>query len=784
VEIYPAGNHRNVALAMPAVQSSVSPQSRRVRPLLTRPEPFSTGHVVERGLALAESLRRLGVHADEEIATLREVSREARNVGQVANLPIHQRHVGNVPHESYFRARWAVRKMALRNPLLDFDRVLFVQREPARFKVSRKSEWYTHMSDQYYGWFTRPGGGLYVLEGFKTDRPAVRCLTASLPPGTIVRPDLSYDAQKVLFAYSRFYPGLIDLENKLDKGKIPEDAFFHLYEMNLDGTGLRRLTHDKYDHFDGHYLPDGRIVLLSTRRGEHPQYTAAAARAAAGAHCDSYVRCGGDEFRPVAVYTLHVMDADGNGLRPISPFEMFEWEPSIDNQGRIIYSRWDYVDREAMPYMSLWSTMPDGTQTRALFGNYTINPHCTFEPRAVPGSRKIVFTASAHHANTAGSLVLLDPTQGTDGNRPMTRLTPEVAFPEIEAWPDTYYANPYPLSEEHYLVAWSDKPLRSSGHESGAAAMGIYLFDAFGNLNLLWRDARLSCMYPIPIRPRVKPPRLPAAADLSGPQEGRVLVVDVYRGLDNVPQGTVRSLRIVGVPPKNHPRMNYPVMGLTMHDPGKFVLGTVPVEEDGSAYFRAPSGVPFFVQALDGDGMAVQTMRSATYLQPGEQTSCIGCHEPRHTAPPVRAPLAMRRGPSQIAPGPEGSWPLDYRLLVQPVLEKHCAACHRPGAEGAAFDVTADKSYAALTNYGTPSLKTHVVTYHRQGRSAPGAGAARDNPLVLLLRQGHYRVSLASDDWSRLVTWMDTYGQHLGSYSPAQEEQLREFRRKLAVVRQ
>ena len=366
----------------------------------------------------------------------------------------------------------------------------------------------------------------------------------------------------------------------------------------------------------------------------------------------------------------------------------------------------------------------------------------------------------------------------------MTRLTPEVAFPEIEAWPDTYYANPYPLSEEHYLVAWSDKPLRSSGHESGAAAMGIYLFDAFGNMNLLWRDARLSCMYPIPIRPRVKPPRLPAAADLSGPQEGRVLVVDVYRGLDNVPQGTVRSLRIVGVPPKNHPRMNYPVMGLTMHDPGKFVLGTVPVEEDGSAYFRAPSGVPFFVQALDGDGMAVQTMRSATYLQPGEQTSCIGCHEPRHTAPPVRAPLAMRRGPSQIAPGPEGSWPLDYRLLVQPVLEKHCAACHRPGAEGAAFDVTADKSYAALTNYGTPSLKTHVVTYHRQGRSAPGAGAARDNPLVLLLRQGHYRVSLASDDWSRLVTWMDTYGQHLGSYSPAQEEQLREFRRKLAVVRQ
>ncbi len=763
VEIYPTTSHRNLALAMPATQSSVSPQSRRTRPRLVRPEPYAAGHVVERGLKLAESLRRLGVAVDAEVAELRAMATQPRR-------------------EQYLRARWLVRSLALRNPLLDFDRVLFVQREPARFKVSATSAWFTHMSDQYYGWFTRPGGGLYVLEGFKTGHPTVRCLTPSFEPGTIVRPELSCDATKVLFAYSKYYPGLIDLPDKLDKSKIPEDAFFQLYEMRLDGSGLRRLTRGKFDHFDGHYLPGGDIVFLSTRRGEDPQYTKAAARQPRASRCDSYVRCGGDEFRPVAVYTLHVMDAGGGRIRPISPFEMFEWEPSVDHQGRIIYARWDYVDREAMPYMSLWATLPDGTGSQAIFGNYTLNPHCMFEPRAVPGSHKLVFTASAHHANTAGSLVLLDPRRGTDGDAPMTRLTPEVPFPEIEAWPDTYYANPWPLSEEHYLTAWSDQPLQQTGHEPGAAAMGIYLFDSFGNLNLLWRDAKLSCMYPIPVRPRARPPQVAVTTEWDGAQTGRMVVFDVHRGLESVPRGTVRSLRIVGIPPKNHPRMNRPVMGLTAHDPGKFVLGTVPVEADGSAYFEAPSGVSFFLQALDADGMAVQTMRSATYLQPGQQASCIGCHEHRHTAPPDRAPLALRRAPSRLRPGPDGSWPLDYRTLVQPVLAKHCVRCHQPGGSGAKFDLAPEKSYQALANYGTPSLKTHVVTHHRQGRSAPGTGPSCESALLRLLRAGHYAVSLHADDWDRLVTWMDTYGQQFGSFSPAQEQQLIELRQNLAAV--
>jgi len=161
-----------------------------------------------------------------------------------------------------------------------------------------------------------------------------------------------------------------------------------------------------------------------------------------------------DASRPVAVYTLHTMNAAGGDLTPISPFEMFEWEPSVAHDGTIMYSRWDYVDRDNMPYMSLWSISPDGINARLIYGNYTKAPHCTFEPRAIPGSDKIIFTASGHHSQTMGSLVLLNPAVGTEGEAPVTRLTPETPFPEIEGWPRAYYANPWPLSERTHLVAW------------------------------------------------------------------------------------------------------------------------------------------------------------------------------------------------------------------------------------------------------------------------------------------------------------------------------------------
>ncbi|HEO69862.1 MAG TPA: hypothetical protein ENN80_01265 [Candidatus Hydrogenedentes bacterium] len=761
----PAAPDTNLALHRSADQSSTSPWSADHH----APEPTDwrkrAREVMEHARALAVELNAEGVKVVDARQRLDALSARFDD--------------GEGDHQLYLDARWVQRALQLRHPLMDFDALLFTKRVPGSFN---------HMSDQYYGWWSRPGGGLYILRGFREDDPRLTCFTEALGQvGSFLRPDLSYDGRRVLFAWCRHYPGLADEKNKLDKNNVPEDAFYHLFECNLDGTELRKLTHGKYDDFDGRYLPDGRIVFLSTRRGQFIQVGPASAQRTLEQDDlpDAYVRCGGGPERPVAVYTLHTMDTDGSNLCAISPFEMFEWTPSIADDGTILYSRWDYVDRDNMPYMSLWAINPDGTNARAVYANYTKAPHCTFEPRCVPGSRKIVFTGSGHHAQTMGSLVLLDPTVDIEGTNPIRRLTPEVVFPEIEGWPTAYFSNPWPLSERFYLVSWGCEDAPRQGQQMAMNRMGIYLLDVEGGLELLYRDSAISCRYPIPVRSRWKPPVLASAINRLGPQEGRFFVTDVYRGLKGIERGRVKALRVVAIPAKTHPTMNFPNMGLTRDDPGKCVLGTVRVEEDGSAFFRAPAGVAVFFQALDADGMALQTMRGATHVQPGQTLSCIGCHENRYQAPSLRRGGAVVRPPSKLVPGPEGSWPLRFDRLVHPVLERHCVCCHSPEGESArarALDLRVGKAYELLTGYGTPSLRDHVLASYHQGYSVEGACTAASSPLWHLLTRpgGHEGVELDADSRERLLTWLDTYAQRLGSFDKAQEQQLVALREKHA----
>lgn len=764
---------RNLALHRPADQVSLSQWSvdHRPRPLLDW--EAVTRAALRRCERLLADRRAEGVSVADGAVTFARLDREISMGTRTTDWPARFREV-----------RRLQRELALANPLLAIDTILFTKRVPPSFN---------HMSDQYYGWWSRPGGGLYLLRDFRTGTPTVECISQAFrEPGSFLRPTLSYDGRKVLFAWCRFHPSLAAEPNKLDKANVPTDAFYHLFEMNLDGTGLRQLTHGAYDDFDGRYLPDGRIVFLSTRRGQFVQVNRqTAARTLAEPRLpDIYVRCGGDASRPVAVYTLHTMNPDGSDICAISPFEMFEWTPEIARDGTIVYSRWDYVDRDNMPYMGLWSIRPDGTNARLLYKNYTRSPHCTFEPVPVPNSPKLVFTASAHHAQTMGSLVLLDPSAGTEGGTPIKRLTPEVPFPEIEAWPTTSYADPWPLSERCFLTAWTREGGEVPGPEGWDRwhavkrppnGMGLYFYDAEVGLELLYRDPDIGCGEPIPVRPRPTPPVLPSSVAWSGPQEGAFLVTDVRHGLPDVARGEVKALRIVAVPPKTHPVMNSPNMGVTADDPGKCVLGTVPVEADGSAYFRVPSGVAVFFQALDSQGMALQTMRSATHVQPGQTLGCIGCHEHRMQAPPTASVLASRRAPSQITLGPEGSWPLRFDRLVQPILDQHCVGCHRPDApdvQAAKLNLTPAAAYDALVTVGKPSLRDAIKGAYAQGASPAGRGPARTSAILASLRDApaHREVRLDPDSHQRLVTWMDTYAQRLGSFDEAQERQLVELR--------
>ncbi len=768
VEVFgPTEPTKNLALNRPAEQCSLSTWSRNHFVQAHPDWPARTKEVLAYCERRAKELGKPG--ETQEIRALTE---------KLNRLP-----ASNVTESVYLQARRIQHRLALANPLLNFDTILFTKKVPPSF---------SHMSDQYYGWWSKPGGGIYTLRNFRSDSPEVSCLTDSFKDeGSFLRPTLSYDGTKVLFAWCKYYPKLADEANKLNKANVPEDAFYHVFEMNIDGTGVRQLTHGKYDDFDARYLPDGQIVFLSTRRGQFIQ----AGRQSAAQTClksdlpDIYVRCGGGPERPVAVYTLHTMDANGGKLTAISPFEMFEWTPEIASDGTILHSRWDYIDRDNMPYMGLWALNPDGSNLRLVYKNYTKAPHCTFEAKPIPGSHKLIFTASGHHAQTMGSLVLLDPTAGSEGSGQITRLTPEVPFPEIEAWPKTYYASPWPLSERFHLVAWGYEGATVAGPEGWNRwhavqrpnnGMALYLFDSAGTKELLYMDPAISCSEPIPVRPRLRPPVLASSVDRSDEREGRFLLTDVYRGL-KAQRGAIKSLRIVTVPPKTHPTMNYPELGITHDDPGKCVLGTVPVEADGSAYFRVPAGLIVFFQALDERGVAIQTMRSVTHVQPGQTLSCAGCHEDRQSAPHLKGVLAASRSPSKILLGPPGSWPLRFDQLVQPVLEKNCVGCHNPkgsDAQAARLDLTPPKAYQSLVSFGKPSLHDLVWAGYHRGYSVEGDGIAARSALLQRVTdlQKPCGTRLSLDELERLIVWMDTYAQRSGSFSADQEKSLHALR--------
>ena len=553
--------------------------------------------------------------------------------------------------------------------------------------------------------------------------------------------------------------------------------------MSVDGTQLHQLTDGNYDDFCPRYLADDRLLFLSTRRG-------------------GYHRCGAG---PCPVYTLSVANSDGSDPQPISYHETHEWDPSLLNDGRIIYTRWDYVDRNAVYYQQLWSCRPDGTNVAAYFGNNTFNPVGVWEARAIAGSHRVMATAGAHHAMTAGSIILLDVAGGNDGLGPITRLTPDALFPESEApvqrwhatassdrktdipeaarrWPGHCYRTPYPLSEDYFLAAYSFDPLIGEPDANKPNMFGIYLVDRFGNKELLYRDLNIGSLWPLPVRQRKRPPVLPSHPPDAQSEYGTFFVQNVYDSWPRLPDGDrdrIRKLRVVQVLPKTTPHINTPKVGLANASPGKQVLGTVPVEEDGSAYFRAPARVALAFQALDSRGMAVQTMRSLTYLQPGEQTSCVGCHEHRGTAAPALAAQASTRPPSDITPGPDGSKPLSYPILVQQMLDEKCVSCHGHQEPAGGVQLTGDAQGAFSTSYlalaplvpfsqwnGEPAKNLEPVT-------GPNQFGARASKLTQLLLDGHEGVVLDERQWDQLITWMDANALFYGTFNP--DQQLRQL---------
>lgn len=680
------------------------------------------------------------------VETLREVRLTARRVG---SLDASQRLA------LYRRARWFTRELALQDPRVTGQPLIFMQRN--RFVCQMLHEYMGYFQD--YG-NVPPGGGIYVLErpGFSLKTRDV--LQGRLTNGNFTTLALAADARTVYFAFAERSARKPDYYS-------PERSSFHLFRVAPDGSNLRQLTRGVEDDFDPCPLPDGGMAFMSSRRG-------------------GFARCN-NAWEPCASYTLHRMDADGRNIRTLSAHETSEWHPSVMNDGRLVYIRWDYVDRSAANFHGLWTSNPDGSAATALFGNYTMRINACYQPRPIPGSDKLLFLAGAHHADVGGSLVMLDPRRATfdpqtgeDRLEATEALTPEICFPESAGWPKSYFHSPWPLSEDCFLVAFSFDPLpgMSSGEEKDTRT-GLYYFDRFGNLELLFHDPAVSSMYPIPFKPRAGPSALASSLSAGLGDEGEFLLADARRSFFAMPEGReIRELRVFQILPKPPPHAaNDPRIGHANAENARMLLGTVPVETDGSAYFRAPAGKPLYFQAVDPTGRAVQSMRSAVYLQPGERRACIGCHEPPGSAAPNRPTLAMRRAPSALQPGPEGTRPFSFPLLVQPVLDRHCVRCH-DGQEGpgkSTLSLAGEEAKQFTRSY--QNLKPFLRWYEWGGASIsqiathPGQAGADASRLTAILDDATHRSGLQWTDFERrqILLWLDANVPFYGTYSHAEQ---------------
>ena len=679
--------------------------------------------------------------------------------------------------------------------------------------VKRHRSCAPHMCDQFYGTNQRPGGGLFVLNIETGDVRNLlensvvesgRLKGEKLDKGSFLSPSVSFDGTRIAFAYVECKEPTTPVDVQIQtherthlthvytldvtRGHWDIGQAYHIFTCNADGSELRQITDGTWNDFDPCWLPNGRIAFMSERR-------------------NGYLRCG----RECPTYALYDMNQDGTQMRPLSFHETNEWNPNVTNDGKIIYTRWDYVDRSALVAHLPWVTTLDGRDPRQVHGNYSHRhrrPEMELGVRAIPDSRKFIATAAPHHGQAYGSLVMIDPrAEDDDAMAPLKRLTPDVGFPETQGGGEVY-GTPWALSEKDFLCVadFAYQPGASihgaRGGPDGRGNDGIYLCDIHGNRELIYRDPDISCISPMPLSSRPIPHVLPTTYDISTIEHqpyvgirkggridrreadgnvsdqsshafGTLSLSNVYDSLRPFPEGTkIKALRIIQLLPMTMPS-GYPPHGtgfsenssLDSVNLARWVLGTVPVEEDGSAFFEMPAQIEFQFQALDENGLAVQSMRSSSYVQPGETLSCTGCHEHKSSAVPITQPKALLRAASRIKPETvPGAYPFSYPRLVQPVLDQHCVECHAK-PESNTFSLAKEPiAHKFYTSYLNLTPRYGFTAYGDPHRTIPGKFGARVAPLYQMLKAGHYDVKLSDEEMHRIVLWLDCLSNFYGVY--------------------
>jgi hypothetical protein len=604
--------------------------------------------------------------------------------------------------------------LALRRDLIEgrlgFSEILLVQRKPLDI-----SHVYVYHVEGF-----RPGGGLHIFTPDEHGGKLRRIFDAG--EGMITTADLSYDGREIVFALRRGgHIASNPIAHIEDISQYPDEQHnYQVFRINIDGSGLEQLTRGAQNNLDPCWLPDGGIAFISDRR---PAY----------AYC--WVTTS-----PV----LYRMERDGSSQKRLSANYLMDFTPAVLNDGRIIYTRWEYVDRPACPIQSLWTINPDGTGLAGFYANRVLSPGTFMDARPIPGTDEVIATATNHNGPCRGGIVAIDPSKGANAPGAVRNLTPEIDIYAhivgggpfgngmLDSGIHGAYEKPMPIDNQRFLV-------------SKGGVIQIRDFDANAASLLAPKDG-MGFYSPQPIRPRPVPPVLAGnvmdyTAEL--PEDGSVsgnwatlFMQDVYVGLEpEVKRGAIRQIAVVQeVEKSTHSPMTnkrpdgpgtrsiaafgfqFPLVSAGATYAPKKLWGLADVAPDGSAVFRVPSEVPIYFLALDQEGRAVQRMRTFTHFMPGEVQSCVGCHADRNSvSPPTRKPLVMAASAQELRPPAWGVKGFSYPEVVQPVLNRSCITCHNERQQPGGVDLTGDMtdffnvSYDILCRTGTQGEKNWIL---------------------------------------------------------------------------
>ena len=625
-----------------------------------------------------------------------------------------------------------------------------------------------------------PGGQLLSLEITPEGELAEKVLVTAPENGTLRDPDVSFDGKKIVFSMRQ---------------DMNEDDY-HLYDYDVETGTVRQLTFGLgFADVEPCYLPSGDILFASTR-------------------CMQIVDCWWTD-----VVNFYVCDPDGRFMRRVGFDQVHTNYPKVLPDGRITYTRWDYNDRGQIFPHGLFVMNHDGAGQTEYYGNNSWFPTSILHARGIPNSNKAVAVASGHHTLQRGKLVLIDRSKGTQENQGAQLIAPvrETLVEKIDAYGQEGDQFQYPLAidEENFIVAYQ---------QPDGQPFGLYYMDVNNTKReLLAWDSGTHCGQPVPLQAREVPMLRASTVDYSQ-KTGVYYVQDVYfgPGLEGVERETIKELRVVG--------LQFRAAGIDSNGNGgtaggalvstpiainngawdvKQVLGTVPVAADGSALFEVPAQTPVYFQLLNERGETVQTMRSWSTLQPGEQQNCFGCHEdkgmtmnnPRLIGGALRT-MALRRSPRKPVPmeGVDPQSGFSFVKSIQPILDKNCVGCHTGETADHPFSLldnpvvltsrSFSESYINLTQGG----RRNPIVYWGEIQSAPPmlppyyAGSAKSR-LVTMFEEGnrsepHKDVVLSDHERRLFALWIDLLVPFSGSYTerhhwtPAQQAEYAYYQMK------